>query len=154
MSDSYSAAEICLIRSPAVESFRFSTGSITPPLGLAYIVAALEKSGREVNVLDAVALAPKMFTSYLEGYLVGLPLEEIASQIPKHTKIVGISATFTHEWPAIARLVQLIKNSNPEMIVVLGGEHITALPEFSLLVSGADIAVLGKVKKRSLNSSM
>ena len=76
--------------------------------------------------------------------MVGLPLEEIISRIPKQTKIVGISSTFTHEWPVIARLVQLIKNSNSEIIVVLGGEHITALPEFSLLVSGADIAVLGE----------
>jgi radical SAM superfamily enzyme YgiQ (UPF0313 family) len=136
--------DICLIRPPAVESFRFSTGSITPPLGLAYIIAALEKAGREVKLIDAVASAPKNFTSYLEGYLVGLSLEEIVAKIHKDTKVVGISATFTHEWPAIARLIQLIKESKPEVTVVLGGEHITALPEFSLLVSGADVAVLGE----------
>ena len=49
---------ICLIRPPAAEAFRFSTASITPPLGLAYIAGALKTAGFAVHVLDAVAAAP------------------------------------------------------------------------------------------------
>ncbi len=62
--NSIAGMKICLIRPPAVESFRFSTGSVTPPLGFAYIIAALEHAGREVDFIDAVALGPKTFTSY------------------------------------------------------------------------------------------
>jgi len=136
--------DICLIRPPAIESFRFSTGSITLPLGLAYIAAALEKTGRKVHFLDAVALAPKTFTGYLHGFLVGLKLEDIVSRIPKETRIIGISSIFTHEWPMVAHLAKLIKRSFSNSTIVLGGEHITAMPEFSLLTSGADVAVLGE----------
>ena len=39
---------------PAVETFRFSSLSITPPLGLAYIAGSIEAAGHTVEVLDAV----------------------------------------------------------------------------------------------------
>ncbi len=135
---------ICLIRPPAVECFRFSTGSITLPLGLAYVAAALEKAGREVCVVDAVALGPRTHTRYFKGYLVGLRLEDIGARIPGDASVVGVSVNFTHEWPVVARLVDLIKRARPELSVVLGGEHITAMPEFCLATSRADMLVLGE----------
>ena len=36
---------VCLVRPPAVETFRFSSLSITPPLGLAYVAGAIERAG-------------------------------------------------------------------------------------------------------------
>jgi radical SAM superfamily enzyme YgiQ (UPF0313 family) len=115
-----------------------------PPLGLAYIAGALQAAGRKVMVIDAVGEEPDVMTRYYKGYLVGLPLEEVAARIPQETMIVGITASFTHEWPEIVRLVDLIKQRRPDLTVVLGGEHITAMPEFSLATSKADILVLGE----------
>ena len=43
MKDNKNNYDITLIRPPAVEAFRFATTSITLPLGLAYISAALKK---------------------------------------------------------------------------------------------------------------
>jgi hypothetical protein len=62
---------ICLIRPPAVESFRFATTSITLPLGLAYISAALKAAPFHTHVIDAVGEAPEVRTLYTKGHLVG-----------------------------------------------------------------------------------
>jgi radical SAM superfamily enzyme YgiQ (UPF0313 family) len=135
---------VCLIRPPAVETFRFSSLSITPPLGLAFVAGALEHAGHRVSLIDAVSAAPTTHTRYFRGYLVGLPFEEIAARVPRDTKVVGITALFTHEWPSIVKLVEAIKRRLPDVPVVLGGEHITSMPEFCLLTSQADVLVLGE----------
>src|SRR5262249_52601772 len=44
----------------------------------------------------------------------------------------------------VVRLVDLIKQKHPNMTVVLGGEHITSMPEFCLMTSKADVLVLGE----------
>lgn len=135
---------ICLIRPPAVEWFRFTSTSITLPLGLAYIAGALETSGRKVHVIDAVGEGPDVVTRYYKGHLIGIPLRDIVARIPADAEWVGITAIFTHEWPAVVRLIDLIKETRPELTVVLGGEHITSMPEFCLMTSKADVLVLGE----------
>jgi radical SAM superfamily enzyme YgiQ (UPF0313 family) len=135
---------ICLVRPPAVETFRFSSLSITPPLGLAYVAGALDAAGHDVRVIDAVTEAPRQHTRYFRGYLVGLRADEIVERIPPDTKLVGITVVFTHEWPAVVRLVEAIKARRPGVPVVLGGEHVTSMPEFCLLTSLADFLVLGE----------
>ncbi len=135
---------ICLIRPPAVDSIRFATTSITLPLGLAYITAALEQAGHEVTVIDAVGQAPEVRTRYLKGYLFGMRYAEVVRRIPPETRVVGLSVTFTHEWPSAIALIGEIKRARPDLPVILGGEHITSMPEFSLLTSEADVLVLGE----------
>jgi len=127
-----------------VETFRFSVGSIAPPLGLAYIAGALEAAGHAVSVVDAVTEAPETYLRYFRGYLLGLPLDQIADRIPADAKAVGVNSIFTHEWPAVARLVEVIKRRRPDLPVVLGGEHVTSMPELCLLTSPADYLVMGE----------
>src|SRR5690606_31711522 len=105
---------ICLIRPPAVETFRFSSLSITPPLGLAYVAGSLVHAGHDVRVIDAVTGAPRQHTRYFRGYLVGLRAEQIVARIPADAALIGITVVFTHEWPAIVRLVDLIKDRFPD----------------------------------------
>ena len=136
--------DIQLIRPPAVESFRFATTSITLPIGLAYISSSLKEYGFKVEILDAVGEAPKNRTGYYKGYLVGLGLKEIAEKINPNSKCIGISVIFTHEWPAVVKLISLIKEKFPNMPIILGGEHISAMPEFSLITSNADYIVMGE----------
>mgnify|MGYP001063697362 FL=1 len=136
--------DIQLIRPPAVESFRFATTSITLPIGLAYISSSLKEQGFKVEILDAVGEAPKNRTGYYKGYLVGLGLEEIVNKINPNSKCIGISVIFTHEWPAVVKLISLIKEKFPNMPIILGGEHISAMPEFSLITSSADYIVMGE----------
>jgi anaerobic magnesium-protoporphyrin IX monomethyl ester cyclase len=135
---------ICLIRPPAAEAFRFSSASTTLPLGLAYIAGALRQAGIDVAVVDAIGEGPEVRTKYFKGYLMGLRFEEIVSRIPPAADIIGISVIFTHEWPAIVGLIEVIRRRFAKAAIVLGGEHVTSMPEFSLLTSKADIAVLGE----------
>lgn len=135
---------VCLVRPPAAECFRFSSTSICLPLGLAYIAGAVEATGRELRLVDAIAEAPTTRQRYIKGYLVGLPVAEIAARIPADVGVVGISVIFTHEWPAAVKLIELIKRARPEVSIVLGGEHVTSMPEFCLATSQADQLVLGE----------
>jgi radical SAM superfamily enzyme YgiQ (UPF0313 family) len=135
---------VCLIRPPAVESFRFVTTSLSLPLGLAYVAGSLRAAGADVAVVDAVGEAPDRFTPYLRGFLVGLSLEELARRIPPDARFVGVAAAFTHEWPAVAELTRLIRRARPDAFIVLGGEHASAMPEFCLATSEADALVLGE----------
>src|SRR5262245_3189548 len=141
---------ICLIRPPAVEWLRFSNTSITLPLGLAYIAGALEASGRQVRVSDAVGEAPRKLTRYYKGHLIGLTAEEIVARIPVDADWLGITCIFTHEWPFVVRLIDLIKKAHPHLKVVVGGEHITSMPEFCLMTSKADALVLGEGEETSV----
>lgn len=135
---------VCLIRPPGAETFRIGTSTLVPPLGLAYIAAAVEAAGCRVQVIDALTSAPTTHTRYFQGYLVGLPLDEIAARIPAAATAVGITCMFTHEWPMVVHLVERIKRRRPDVSVVVGGEHVTAMPEFSLATSRADVLVLGE----------
>jgi len=135
---------ICLIRPPAVESFRVATTSVTLPLGLAYIAGALQKRDIAFDVIDAVAEAPTGKTRYYKGFLIGSRLEDIAGRIAPECTIVGISVIFTHEWPAVVQLIKLIRNLRPDMHIIVGGEHCTSMPEFCLASSGADVVAMGE----------
>src|SRR4029079_8604931 len=101
-------------------------------------------AGFELKVVDAIGEGAEVQTKYCKGYLVGLRFEQIGERIPAETDIVGITVVFTHEWPAIVRLIGLIRARFPKAAIVIGGEHVTSLPEFSLITSKADIAVLGE----------
>lgn len=139
-----SPVAICLVRPPAVESFRFATTSVALPLGLAYIAAALKAARFDVQVIDAVGEGPESRTRYCQGYLIGLSLEQIVARISANADIIGITVVFTHEWPAVVKLIALIRRRLPDAAIVIGGEHATSMPEFSLLTSSADVAVLGE----------
>ena len=137
-------ADICLIRPPAVESFRFATTSISLPLGLAYISAAIQRAGFCVDIIDAVGMEPKVRVGYYKGYLVGMKLGDIAAKIQVDTALIGITVVFTHEWPAVVQLINLIKRRMPNTPIVIGGEHVTSMPEFCLETSSADYVVMGE----------
>jgi radical SAM superfamily enzyme YgiQ (UPF0313 family) len=135
---------IYLVRPPSAECIRFSSTTVTPPLGLAYIAGALEAAGAQVKIIDSVAEAPTTHTRFMKGFLVGLRAEDIVERIPADAEFIGISAIFTHEWPAVTHLIDLLKKRHPNCFIVVGGEHVTAMPEFSLLTSRADALVLGE----------
>jgi anaerobic magnesium-protoporphyrin IX monomethyl ester cyclase len=142
--------DICLIRPPACEVFRFSTATITPPLGLAFISAALKAAGFGVHVIDAVTEAPAKRSRYYTGYLVGLRLDDLAARIPAETDIIGITVIFTHEWPMVAQLIEHIRRRFPRAAIIIGGEHVTSMPEFSLLTSKTDVAVMGEGEETAI----
>lgn len=100
-----------------------------PPLGLASIAAVLEKNNYPVEILDANTLQ----------------LSEIETvKKVKNAYIVGITAMTPHINSAI-RIAKGIKQNNPDIIVTMGGPHVTILPQETLAnVPEIDIIVRGE----------
>ena len=66
------------------------------------------------------------------------------ARIDPACKMIGVAFGFSFEWPACRDLVAAIRDRFPDKLLIGGGEHITALPEQSLLESELDICVLGE----------
>ena len=125
---------ITLIRPSVLVAKWAHTTPTCPPIGLAYLAASLEAAGMTVKAVDAVGNAPEqMLPADDERFLThGQSNEEIIAAIDPATRVFGISAMFSHEWPITRALITRLKETFPDIPVIGGGEHITALPKFSL----------------------
>lgn len=91
------------------------TASKAAPLGLCDLAAMLRRAGCSVSIVDI----PAMEFSDEEA------LEAVLGHRPR---IVGITAVTISVYNA-ARFAELVKQADPTIITVLGGPHITAVPE-------------------------
>ncbi len=96
------------------------------PLGLGYLAAVLEKEGIAVKMLD----------------LVNTPFENVEGMIKKEKPdIVGISCNLTNlRWGSF-RLAQIVKRVDPNIKVVMGGVHATAMYQQVLTNFPVDVIV-------------
>jgi radical SAM superfamily enzyme YgiQ (UPF0313 family) len=88
------------------------TGSLLPPLGLAYIAALLEKNGHFVEILDGIANP----TSIID-----------IVRKTQNFDIVGLTAITTFAL-RMKELIDAIKKENSNVKIVVGGPHATAVP--------------------------
>ena len=113
---------------------RFGTGAVqklnicTPPIGLAYIAAFLQKHDHRVTIIDAE--------------VEQLSSEQIVQQARK-ADLVGITTTAPTYHSAL-EIARLIKQSDSGTTVVLGGPQATFLDAESLEKSLADAVVRGE----------
>ena len=108
---------------------------VTLPLGLAYVGGVLDKAGYQTKIIDATGeqLPVKIIRSDDNLYnLQGLTTKEIIDRIDPNTFIFGISLMFSSEWTAHRDLIREIKKKYPKILIVAGGEHSTAIPEYTL----------------------
>ena len=101
-----------------------------PPLGLAYVAAALEKSGYPVEIYD--------------NYLLERPIEEVKAEVRKRQpQIVGItcsSLTYTR----CIETAKAVKEACPSCKVVVGGPHPSYMPQTMLQHKEIDYVVIGE----------
>ena len=139
---------VALVRPPIVSTVRALNNEATPSVALAYISAGLKAAGYEVEVIDAIAegLNRCWPLSQFPGYQgQGLTFDEILERIPLNSRVIGVSAMFSGEWPVTRALVRALRGRFPEALIVAGGEHITALTEYSLRdCPGIDVCVRGE----------
>ena len=120
-----SQADVLLVVPPGIRSN-------TPPLGLLYLGAQLERDGVSVRALDAG----------MEGLDIGETLRRIDEIDPR---IVGLGAT-TPEIQAAEDMAALVKARRPQTAVVLGGPHPTLDPEGVLAQPQVDYVVRGEAE--------
>ncbi|OGN99213.1 MAG: hypothetical protein A2Y89_05775 [Chloroflexi bacterium RBG_13_51_18] len=106
-----------------------STRYPQPPIGLALIAAILEKEGYTVSLLDANAL--------------GIMPEDVGKAVPD-ADIVGITAMTPTIGTALS-IARYLKRDRPAIKIIIGGSHVTLLPEETLASSSdVDVVVRGE----------
>ena len=144
------ALSIALIRPPVVVLTEgLSHIGPTPPVGLAYVAAALRGAGHRITVIDApgLALEPIERFDVAAGRVrrIGLSPREVAERIAPETDIVGITNMFAHEWPTVREIAELARRRVPDARVIVGGENPTSFwPWMFEQTDAIDVAVLGE----------
>jgi len=102
----------------------------SPPLGLAFLAAALERAGVEVMILDLVVFpySPDLLETVLNDFS------------PDLVGSTAVTMTFDHA----VKVIQAVKALDPEIVTVMGGPHVTfcaeetlrAFPELDAVVLG------------------
>ena len=101
---------------------------VLPPLGIAYIAAALEKAGHQVKVIDAIAER--------------LSKGEVESRIKAFSpKVVGVTS-MTPTFRGALEAAKIAKGLGA--ITVMGGVHMSLFPEETLTYDFIDYGVIGE----------
>jgi radical SAM superfamily enzyme YgiQ (UPF0313 family) len=139
---------ITLINPPGIKSFSgLQMHTPNPPLGLAYIAGTLKAAGLPFRVIDATGEALDAVSPYPDrgDFMVqGLTIDEVVRRLHPDTRVVGVTCTFSTLWPITNRVARAVREKFPNVLMVLGGEHGTAVPENVLAVSPFDVVVLGE----------
>jgi radical SAM superfamily enzyme YgiQ (UPF0313 family) len=105
-------------------------GKRVPPLGLAYVAAALEKAGFQVEILD----------NYLLNHQIDYIKREIKRLSPEIVGITCGSVTYQR----CIETAKAVKEVIPSCKVVVGGPHPSYMPESMLQHPEIDYVVLGE----------
>lgn len=104
--------------------------NVLPPLGIGYVAAVLEREGFKPQILDALVL--------------GMGVEETIEELVKgKPDIVAFTSTVIFI-TATRQIAEGVKKALPNSLVVLGGPHISALPEETMQHKCFDLGVLGE----------
>ena len=127
--------KVLLIFPPMTMKERYSkkvgnVGGHLAPLGIAYMAAVLEKAGHKVSILDAPAM----------GMTSDNVLEEIEKTNPKFIGISAITSTIHR----VVEISRKIKEKYPNIILGIGGPHVTIFPEKTLKDTQANFVMTGE----------
>ncbi len=100
-----------------------------PPLGLAYLAAAVRAAGHRVSVLDAFMAAPEQARTRGRISVLGMTPQAIAANIAPDTQVVGLSGMFSFAWPQLREILRAVRAARPDVLLVGGGEHFTGMTE-------------------------
>lgn len=116
-----------------------------PPLGLAYLAAGLRDNGYEVSVLDMLAEGynEERYTEQFVYY--GLTTESAVARIAAFKPdIIGISILFSNLAAESFRLVEAFKRHFPDIKILLGGHHPSAMPAKVMERPDVDYVLVGE----------
>ncbi len=146
---------VTLIRPPMMQSPDALVGSqASPAMALALLGSVCLEQGYEVTALDATGMRFHRYVA-VEGspYVIhGLTADEIVAEIPRHTRVIGISCMFSNEWFYHRRVVDAIAKAFPDVPIIMGGEHATAAGDYVLrCCPGVTACALGEGEETFLD---
>jgi anaerobic magnesium-protoporphyrin IX monomethyl ester cyclase len=119
---------------------------VTPPLGIAYLGAALRARGYEVSAIDAMVEDAYGVEPLGPGIVrYGLRIEEIVRRIEAaRPDVLGLSCLFSSQWPVVREIAARARRSSPDLVIAAGGTHPSFLWERCLRESDIDFVVIGE----------
>src|SRR3989442_14146777 len=96
-----SAIVVTLVR-PSANYFEYDfMAPATPPIGLAYVAAAVAAHGYDARVIDGLGEAPQRFTYFKDLGIKrnGIVDDEIVAHIPPESRAIGVTCMFSYDWP-------------------------------------------------------
>jgi hypothetical protein len=139
---------ITLINPPGIKTFSgLQMHTPNPPLGLAYIAAAIKDARLLYQVIGGTGEALDVVRPYpdRDDFMIqGLSFDEITARIPPDADVIGVACMFSTLWPLVNKLAWAVREKFLHAWMVLGGEHGTAVPENVLKGSPFDAVVLGE----------
>lgn len=106
---------------------KFAEDSSSPPLGLTSIASVLKIHGYKCEIID-LSVEFLSISEFKEKVLAYSP------------HLVGISS-YTETYNSAINIAQLIKQILPNVEIVLGGPHVTFLPEEALSIKEVDFVI-------------
>ncbi len=103
-----------------------------PPLGIAYLASYLQISFPEKIKLKLIDCEAEKFCNYNQV---------IKAILKNHPHIVGFSVV-TGTFKVVSELSRVLKKIDPNIRIIAGGPHITALPEE--YIPGVDVKIFGE----------
>ncbi|MFH1800170.1 MAG: radical SAM protein [Candidatus Omnitrophota bacterium] len=98
------------------------------PLGIYYLAARLLRDGKKVEVIDAESLR--------------MPHDEVIFFLKKASpKIIGITSTSV-AFRNARSLAQMIRKELPGIVIIIGGPHMTAMPDATMQCGAFDYGVV------------
>jgi len=142
---------IALVKPPAYSSGVMGA-QLVPYLGIAYIAAMARDAGHTVSVIDMVGSDIDRTEVVMGRYIAyGMSLQALREEVPP-SDIIGITCTFSQDWVFHREIINTLKTAFPESLIVAGGEHITAIPEYCLSdCEGLDVCIIGEGEQTFLD---
>lgn len=122
--------KVCLVSPPYNSAVKHVVGTSSPPLGLAYLASTV-RDMHDVKIIDSSIL--------------NYNLEDVKSVLKSfRPDIVGITSATPSIYDAY-RVAEAAKEVNDECFVVMGGPHVTFLPEITFQeCKSVDVVVRGE----------
>lgn len=127
--------KVAFVRGPIICVEGSINNEATPCIAFAYLAGYIRPHGYETVVVDAIAEGLNQLwpVPKYPGYVGhGLTFGKTLAMIPPDTDVLAFSGMFSSEWPMLRDLVAAARERFPDALFVAGGEHVTALPEYSL----------------------
>lgn len=134
--------KILLINPPITTQGSDSPKNFFVPLGLAYIASVLESEGYEPSIFDALAGDTENGNGFVRK---GLSKNAIQNYlIEKSPDVVGITSMFTAYSQDAHDVASIVKEINPNILVVFGGAHASANYDMVLEDENVDMVISGE----------
>lgn len=121
--------------------------TMLPPLGLGYLAAVLIESGHKVEIVDCIGAYPLPSENLGEGIIrLGIGNKGIMERVEAFgPEIIGVGCSFTIHAPQSYEIAELVKQEySPDVPVILGGAHVSVVPEEALAKPYIDYVALGE----------